>query len=509
MIELYRKPQITSHNFICCWGRCMCGPSPVGSVFLISLILGVSISGLVFLYPLIPFGLFLAEVIFCSILPLTLYMSIQCTDPGYLPKGFQLPKNHPLLKPYQPPSSRSSIAKTENNSSLLFPEKAQGSNSIQTSIKEISEKPKDNKSQKFQTYKDPVLQNFQFSTPSPLPSQIFSEYDRPTSLIKDCQSSQQALHSEHTLHSTLQNDKTSEEMGNDGSDGVGFPIEQFEFCQTCQIYQPPHTSHCDDCECCVVGFDHHCPAVNSCVGRRNNGLFSLFAIGSFLGSSIECVTMMVTLVYGCIKTNGSDYLNDHVIVLLGSMMLLFISLILLPFSIVSIASLWPSKNDYSKTKISFIKALRLLLRRLFVIPPSLVSSNALPSLPFCPTRCSKLCANQKQSSSSSSSSDNDKQKRIDMSERQMLNDETEGGNDVLVGLEDSNRNNGCESLDALSQQQVDDIYQMIDDLLVDQEDSQAFVNTTETKSLSASSRRRNRTQELPLIAEDTIPLAVN
>jgi len=49
-------------------------------------------------------------------------------------------------------------------------------------------------------------------------------------------------------------------------------------CPDCEVLKTPRSRHCNLCNRCVDRFDHHCPWVNNCIGRKNFRYFYSFVV---------------------------------------------------------------------------------------------------------------------------------------------------------------------------------------------------------------------------------------
>ncbi|KAK4369249.1 hypothetical protein RND71_013041 [Anisodus tanguticus] len=60
-----------------------------------------------------------------------------------------------------------------------------------------------------------------------------------------------------------------------------------QLCSTCKIVRPLRAKHCSTCDRCVEQFDHHCPWVSNCIGKKNKWDFFIFLV-------LEVLAMVLT-----------------------------------------------------------------------------------------------------------------------------------------------------------------------------------------------------------------------
>ena len=74
--------------------------------------------------------------------------------------------------------------------------------------------------------------------------------------------------------------------------------DSWAYCRKCAIVTPPRAMHCFLCNRCVLGIDHHCPWLATCIGYHNHSYFFLFLFYVTVGC-IYLSTWAFPIFYSC------------------------------------------------------------------------------------------------------------------------------------------------------------------------------------------------------------------
>ena len=133
------------------------------------------------------------------------------------------------------------------------------------------------------------------------------------------------------------------------------------------MFRPPKTVHCQVCDYCIEKFDHHCPWIGTCIGKRNYVYFMVYILLSFVHFSYCVFICVVGIIYSVNKiqdeqTSGLIYANLVILILFcllcfvltGFVVLLFFTHVFLIFTNQTTAE-YLKKDSSQKIVVKFKK----------------------------------------------------------------------------------------------------------------------------------------------------------
>ncbi|VDK34446.1 unnamed protein product [Taenia asiatica] len=121
-----------------------------------------------------------------------------------------------------------------------------------------------------------------------------------------------------------------------------------KWCSTCRFYRLPRSTHCSTCDKCVENFDHHCPWVNNCIGRRNYRYFFTFLITVSLHMMAVFLVSLIFIMHSSQPMN--HYTNIIAIILMTLVGMVFFPVFSLTMFHVGILSKGLTTNEHVTKK---------------------------------------------------------------------------------------------------------------------------------------------------------------
>lgn len=74
--------------------------------------------------------------------------------------------------------------------------------------------------------------------------------------------------------------------------------KNYGYCHICNILLPPNLNieHCEDCNICIINYDHHCVWTGKCIAKNNIFTFYIFAFGGLVHSFLFFILIFYGLV---------------------------------------------------------------------------------------------------------------------------------------------------------------------------------------------------------------------